>query len=285
MKVKKAFTLIELLVVISIIAVLMAIMMPALGKAREQAKRILCGSNEKQILQGLNTYALDNKGYLVPDRGIRPKSMGNLTGGVTYLAGVEQVGRPWDSSLSEYMGTDKKDVFKKWLECPSDKKPRKRRELATDILYQTDSRSEPFKRSYSPNRSFYNGTNYYGGERSWSDLKGDLSCVPTRVYRVKNPATVIHLGETHIGIGFQGDQYGAVQGSTGFSQFAKPFVHTALVNGNPVVSEDETTIHKDGGNYGFTDGHVEWHGLVPGEDYNSGQPYRGLVYPFNWQWQ
>ncbi len=281
---KHGFTLIELLVVISIIAVLMAIMMPALGKAREQAKRILCGANERQILQGLNNYSVDNKGYLVPDRGIRPNIIGNLTGGVRYLAGgIDQVGRPWDSCLAEYMGTDKKDIFKKWLECPADKKPRKRRAIGTDVLYQSDSQDEPLKRSYSPNRSFYNGTNYYGGERSCPELQGDLSCIPTVIYKVRTPAQVIHLGETHFGKDELGDPYGAVQGSTAWSQFAKPYVSTAL--GSDGKRMPVHTLHKDGGNYGFTDGHVEWHGLVKGERYGDGQPYAGLQYPFNWQWQ
>lgn len=56
---KRAFTLIELLVVISIIAILMAVMMPALGKARESAKSVLCKSNLKQVGVVLSLYAED----------------------------------------------------------------------------------------------------------------------------------------------------------------------------------------------------------------------------------
>ncbi|MFI4911960.1 MAG: type II secretion system protein [Sedimentisphaeraceae bacterium JB056] len=56
------FTLIELLVVISIIAVLMAIMMPALSKVRQNAKKTLCGTNLHQISLALFCYATDNDG-------------------------------------------------------------------------------------------------------------------------------------------------------------------------------------------------------------------------------
>jgi prepilin-type N-terminal cleavage/methylation domain-containing protein/prepilin-type processing-associated H-X9-DG protein len=59
----KAFTLIELLVVISIIAVLMAILMPALKKARGQARRVQCMANLKSIGVGYHSYALDNNDY------------------------------------------------------------------------------------------------------------------------------------------------------------------------------------------------------------------------------
>jgi len=54
---EKAFTLIELLVVIAVIAVLMAILMPALNRAREQGKRISCLSNCKQLTMAWILYA------------------------------------------------------------------------------------------------------------------------------------------------------------------------------------------------------------------------------------
>lgn len=58
---KKGFTLIELLVVISIIAILMAIMMPALTMARNQAKRTVCTSNMHQWAVACQSYCIDNK--------------------------------------------------------------------------------------------------------------------------------------------------------------------------------------------------------------------------------
>ena len=61
---RKGFTLVELLVVIGIIALLIAILLPVLGRAKEQANRVLCLSNHRQLLLGLMYYSNDNKGKL-----------------------------------------------------------------------------------------------------------------------------------------------------------------------------------------------------------------------------
>jgi prepilin-type N-terminal cleavage/methylation domain-containing protein/prepilin-type processing-associated H-X9-DG protein len=60
-----AFTLVELLVVIGIIAVLVALLLPALTKAREAANRAVCLSNLRQIGQMMLVYAHDNNGQVV----------------------------------------------------------------------------------------------------------------------------------------------------------------------------------------------------------------------------
>lgn len=71
------FTLIELLVVISIIAILASILLPALSKARDSSRRIVCANNMKQMGTLLQLYLDDNQEYF-------PKAQGPATSGYTY---------------------------------------------------------------------------------------------------------------------------------------------------------------------------------------------------------
>ncbi|OHB44350.1 MAG: hypothetical protein A2Y13_09220 [Planctomycetes bacterium GWC2_45_44] len=107
---KAGFTLVELLVVISIIAILLAVLMPSLSKAREQARTVVCRSNQKQIILGANLWAKDNDDWCPGTHWDCPR---RLTAELGFPEGMDN-----PTSLEPYMGAS---VSKKGgvYVCPS----------------------------------------------------------------------------------------------------------------------------------------------------------------------
>ena len=103
MKNRKAFTLIELLVVISIIALLVSVLMPALNKAREQAKASVCLGNQKALISAWIMYQADNEDKLVGGfvSSYEPATNASYWGGAyDYAAGSAWIHAPLKSDLS-----------------------------------------------------------------------------------------------------------------------------------------------------------------------------------------
>jgi prepilin-type N-terminal cleavage/methylation domain-containing protein/prepilin-type processing-associated H-X9-DG protein len=120
----RAFTLVELLVVIGIIAVLMAILLPVLSKARFASRRVACASNLHQIGIAIHAYAVASKGIIPYGPDAPPMSFFNfypVTGNVTSLISIQD-GTPCAAGLliRDYLaatprvlfcpGTDQEDI-------------------------------------------------------------------------------------------------------------------------------------------------------------------------------
>jgi prepilin-type N-terminal cleavage/methylation domain-containing protein len=120
LKVRRGFTLVELLVVIGIIALLIAILMPALSRARAQANAVKCASQMRDIGQQLLMYANANKGCIIP-----LKYATGYTGNYKHRGGDEAYNERWPMYVfvpPPGPGADGKYIAAQMI-CPIDNEP------------------------------------------------------------------------------------------------------------------------------------------------------------------
>ncbi len=192
------FTLIELLVVVSIIALLVSILLPALSKAREQAKKAVCGTQLSQLGKGVYEYAVENDMALpLYDRKEADRrgytNQGLYYVNVTKLWGNEKsTGELIPRLLDPYLG-------KQVQECPLDKGYQPEAELFFTNWSEIAGRS--FYDIYGTSYIYNTGMQYATGGSTVSSL-GDnwgVSIVETlynkKISSIREPSLFCMAGD------------------------------------------------------------------------------------------
>jgi prepilin-type N-terminal cleavage/methylation domain-containing protein/prepilin-type processing-associated H-X9-DG protein len=150
-QIRRAFTLVELLVVIGIIAVLIGILLPALGKARQQAMTVQCASNLRQLYNAMAIYTNTYKGYVLPSRTWSGSSSNN------YWCGVNVLGPLFGIKQGSGNQQDALNRIAKMLDCPAVQRPKDPNSgFSVDYTYNSnlgDDRAYPESPQYSVGQS------------------------------------------------------------------------------------------------------------------------------------
>lgn len=230
-----AFSLLELLIVLAIIAVLAALLLPGLARARAIAHRLQCQNNLRQISLALNMYANDHKWYPPIWRWqMRFRPVGAMT---TISL--------WNVHCLPYLGNNT-EVFN----CPR---------YPSHFMWTTDPSSDgiAFPYNIEGDRPFCYGANRNGamafgtrispdGPLGWASGHDTRSKLPEMI---RSPADMIALGEqpSHV-----------YAHDSGIGKAAAWGVLISLHVENSPKELFVSTVHQDGFNVGFFDGHVEW---------------------------
>ena len=222
------FTLIELLVVIAIIAILAAMLLPALSKAREKARAISCTNNLKSITQGSMLYCDDNKDWIVKSDPrvsyVRSYWKNQLAPYLGYSGDVYAADGKFNTTLNGQVRL-KKGVFY----CPSAQTP--------DSLEKADSAQE-----FSSRYNMYTyGMPYANGGAKKDRIPGQ-NWMKTTQLKEKGASSQVMFGDINdAGIG----------GDVSQGKMLDIWAHTTSDFART------STRHSGAGNFGWLDGHVD----------------------------
>jgi prepilin-type N-terminal cleavage/methylation domain-containing protein/prepilin-type processing-associated H-X9-DG protein len=242
----KAFTLIELLVVISIIALLMAILMPALGAARSGSRTLACKSNLRQLLLASIGYATENDGFYVP----AASDMWNNAGLHRWHGQRDALDEPFDPLRGPLIGYLADGGVK---ECP----------LRVDFV-----KGQDWNTNFEQGCGGYGYNMTYIGSRTSQSTAGsvqawkDSYAMTARMTEIAAPAMTLMFTDTAMA----NEQKSLIEYS-----FAEP--PFTVYNGRPVtefyMSPSIHFRHKDQANVGWADGHIESRQMAIFDDKNA----------------
>jgi len=230
----KAFTLIELLIVVSIIALLLAILMPALGAARSGSRALACKSNLRQLVIANIGYATENDSFYVP----AASDMWDNAGLHRWHGQRDVLDEPFDplrGPLISYLADGRVK------ECP----------LRVEFVEgrDWDTNFEQGCGGYGYNMTYIGSRisqSTAGGIRAWKDSYA----MTVRMTDIAAPALTLMFADTAMA----NDQKSLIEYS-----FAEP--PFTVYNGRPVtefyMSPSIHFRHRDHANVGWADGHIE----------------------------
>ena len=230
------FTLIELLVVIALIAILMAILMPALGLARDQGRKMKCAGNLRSLALANNVYVANNDDWTVPCRFITPS-------GTTLWTSNKQ--------FRKYIGYDVTDPGLSTVQTPKKYKCPSDRQKAYAHAYNVETGTTTGTLvSYG-----YNIEDFYPsvGSPSW-DATMLMDVLGYKMTTIQQPATKMQFNEAQDWWSkWKGADY--IHGWDVLGQMGTVNQYKAVGCGGPTMYR-----HNESANLAFYDGHVEtWH--------------------------